>query len=123
MRIQFEPKDRDLFFNMISVYKIYAELSQRLKEENIEPPYSTIDILIFKMSEIIIDNKFYQITFEEDRDVVLSMIRFMLGTGIWRLNHTDMYYKFFIKDPLQIGYIEISRNLLFEYLLKNGLEV
>ena len=122
MKILFEQKDKELFFSMLSVYKIYGEISEKIQKD-IDIPYSTIDILIAKLSDIIIKEKFYQATFDIDSDVFYSMIRFMLGTGTFMFASNNEAWSFFIKEFVSHEFIEISKDELFKYLIKNGIEI
>lgn len=123
MLIKFEQKDDKLFFSMVSSHKIFGELAEKLQKEDLDIPLSTVDILISKLTEIILQNKFYQITFEEDYDKVYSMISFMLGVGIWKFNPMNNLWDLFIKEAIPNAELDISKEMLWDYLLKNGLEI
>ncbi len=124
MRITFEEEDEEFFFNMVSSQRVYADIAEKYKIEDLDVPYSTIDILINKLAKTILDKKLYQISFEEDYEKVLSMISFMLGTGIWKFEAINPYWKFFKQElPSMHDFIEISKEMLWEELKKNGIEI
>ena len=121
MKIEFEEKDKELFFNMISSQKIFGELAEVLQKEDLEIPYTTIDLIIAHLSKIIVDNNYFSISFDENEGIVRSMISFMLGTGIWKFDSHSELWDIFKKETE--GYIEIEKNELWSYLLKNGLNI
>jgi hypothetical protein len=123
MKITFEPKDKPLFFNMISAYKIFGELSEKINDLKIDIPYSSIDVIIAKLSEIVMNFKFYKISFQEDEEKIRRMVAFMLGTGIWTFAANNDLWSLFIKEAIPNAFLEISKDELFDWLLKNNLEL
>lgn len=121
MKIKFEEKDKELFFSMISSQKIFGELAERLQKEDLEIPYTTIDLIISYLSKIIVDNNYFSISFDENEGIVRSMISFMLGTGIWKFDSHNELWDIFKKETE--GYIEIEKDILWNHLLKNGLSI
>ena len=69
MKIEFEEKDKELFFSMISSQKIFGELAERLQKEDLEIPYTTIDLIISYLSKIIVDNNYFSISFDGYRKI------------------------------------------------------
>lgn len=121
MKIEFDEKDKELFFSMISSQKIFGELAERLQKEDLEIPYTTIDLIISYLSKIIVDNNYFSISFDENEGIVRSMISFMLGTGIWKFDSHNELWDIFKKETE--GYIEIEKDILWNHLLKNGLSI
>ena len=106
---------------MISSQKIFGELAEVLQKEDLEIPYTTIDLIIAHLSKIIVDNNYFSISFDENEGIVRSMISFMLGTGIWKFDSHNELWDIFKKEIE--GYIEIEKDELWSYLLKNGLNI
>ena len=123
MKIQFEQKDKELFFNMVSSQKIFGELVEKYKLKDIEIPLSSIDVIISCISSLIIGKKFFQVSFDIEEEKLRSIISFMLGTGEWEFNPSNPIWSFFIKDFIPYANVKIQKNELWEFLLENGLEV
>lgn len=123
MKIEFLPRDCELFFSMVGVYKIYGKIADKMNMDDLELPVSTVDLLINKLTEIIIENEFYNLTYEEYDDKVRSMISFMLGTSIWLFSPADELWSLFYDGAMPGSYLEISKEKLFAYLLENGIEI
>ena len=121
MKIEFEEKDKELFFSIKTNQKLFGELAEKKKKEDLEIPYTTIDLIISYLSKIIVDNNYFSISFDENEGVVRSMISFMLGTGIWKFDSHNELWDIFKKETE--GYIEIEKDILWNYLLKNGLSI
>ena len=62
MKIEFKENDKELFFIMVSSQKIFGELAERLQKEDLEIPYTTIDLIIAHLSKIIVDNNYFSKT-------------------------------------------------------------
>ena len=118
MIIKLEQKDYYSFFNMLSVYKVYADLSEETKEM-VEPPISAIDLLINEIGEIIIDSNLYETNLKEE-GIYLQLAKFSLGTGNELLN-SEILKKFYSCNP--DSYFLIKRNELFNFLLDHEIEV
>lgn len=123
MKIEFLPRDCELFFSMVGVYKIYGKIADKMNMDDLELPVSTVDLLINKLTDIIIKNEFYELTYEEYDDKVRSMISFMLGTSIWLFSPADDLWSLFYDGAMPGSYLEISKEKLFAYLLENGIEI
>lgn len=124
MKIEFLPRDCELFFSMVGVYKIYGRIADKMNMDDLELPISTIDLLIKRLTEIIIEKELYTITYEEYDNKLESIISFMLGTGIWLFTPADELWGLFYKEAMTFGsYVEISKEKLFAYLLENGIEI
>lgn len=117
MIIKLEQKDYYSFFNMLAVYKVYAELNEEVKEM-IEPPISAIDLLINEIGEIIIDSNLYETNLEET-EMFLQLAKFSLGIGKELLNY-EILKKFHNCNPN--SYFLIKKNELFNFLLDHEIE-
>ena len=84
MVIKLEQKDYYSFFNMLAVYKVYADLNEEIKEM-VEPPISAIDLLINEIGETVVDNKLYETNLKEE-NMFLPLAKFSLGIGNEFLN-------------------------------------
>ena len=123
MKIEFLPRDCELFFSMVGVYKIYGKIADKLNMDDLELPISTVDLLIKKLTDIIIEKEFYTITYEEYDDKLASIICFMLGTGMWLFSPADDLWSLFYDGAMMGAYVEISKEKLFAHLLENGIEI
>lgn len=123
MKIEFLPRDCELFFSMLGVYKIYGKIADKLNMDDLELPISTVDLLIKKLTDIIIEKEFYTITYEEYDDKLASIICFMLGTGTWLFSPADELWSLFYDGAMFGSYVEISKEKLFAHLLENGIEI
>lgn len=123
MKIQFDKKDKELFFSMLSVYKIYGEIAEKLQKEDMELPYSTVDLLIDKIAAIISRNNLYENSMEIDENKLIAILRFMLGTGVWKFDSSNDFWIAFSGESPVGSSLVILKDKLFEFLLKNGLEI
>jgi hypothetical protein len=123
MKIQFNKKDKELFFSMLSVYKIYGEIAEKLQKEDMELPYSTVDLLIDKIAAIISRNNLYENSMEIDENKLIAILRFMLGTGVWKFDSSNDFWIAFSGESPVGSSLVILKDKLFEFLLKNGLEI
>ena len=123
MKIQFELKDEEMFFNMVSSQKIFGELAEKLQKEDLEIPVSTIDLIISVLTGIIVENNFFTISYDEDGGKIRSMVSFMLGTGIWSFGPFNELWDLFYKEKNLNNKIDIKKSDLWDYLLKNGLKL
>lgn len=123
MKIQFNKKDKELFFSMLSVYKIYGEIAEKLQKEDMELPYSTVDLLIDKIAAIISRNNLYENSMEIDENKLIAILRFMLGTGVWKFDSSNDFWSTFSGESPVGSSLVILKDKLFEFLLKNGLEI
>lgn len=123
MKIQFNKKDKELFFSMLSVYKIYGEIAEKLQKEDMELPYSTVDLLIDKIAVIISRNNLYENSMEIDENKLIAILRFMLGTGVWKFDSSNDFWIAFSGESPVGSSLVILKDKLFEFLLKNGLEI
>lgn len=123
MKIQFNKKDKELFFSMLSVYKIYGEIAEKLQKEDMELPYSTVDLLIDKIAAIISRNNLYENSMEIDENKLIAILRFMLGTGVWKFDSSNDFWIAFSGEFPVGSSLVILKDKLFEFLLKNGLEI
>jgi len=118
MIIKLEQKDYYSFFNMLAVYKVYADLSEEEKRI-ITPPISAVDLLINELGEIIVDSNFYETNLEE-ANMFLQLAKFSLGTGNEFLNH-DVLSKLY--NCNSNSFFLIKKNELFNFLLDHEIEV
>ena len=123
MKIQFELKDEEMFFNMVSSQKIFGELAEKLQKEDLEIPVSTIDLIISVLTGIIVENNFFTISYDEDGGKIRSIISFMLGTGTWSFGPFNELWDLFYKEKNLNNKIDIKKSDLWDYLLKNGLKL
>lgn len=123
MKIQFELKDEEMFFNMISSQKIFGELAEKLQKEDLEIPVSTIDLIISVLTDIIVENNFFTISYDENGGKLRSIISFMLGTGTWFFGPFNNLWDLFYKEKNLNNKIDIKKSDLWDYLLKNGLKL
>ena len=123
MKIQFNKKDKELFFSMLSVYKIYGEIAEKLQKEDMELPYSTVDLLIDKIAAIISRNNLYENSMEINENKLIAILRFMLGTGVWKFDSSNDFWSAFSGETPVGSSLVILKDKLFEFLLKNGLEI
>ena len=107
MIIKLEQKDYYSFFNMLAVYKVYAELNEEVKE------------IINEIGEIIIDSNLYETNLEET-EMFLQLAKFSLGIGKELLNY-EILKKFHNCNPN--SYFLIKKNELFNFLLDHEIEV
>ena len=114
MKITFNKNDFLKFFNMISVYKTYVEVADKVE---IEPPISAIDALLFKLTELIITNKWFSSS-SSDEKFLYSAIQFMLWTAKIKIDK-DIEMAFNVQDVK----LSIDIDNLWNYLLANGIEV
>ena len=119
MKITFEKTQEDFnkFFNMISVYKTYAELANYIPEDKeLEPPLSAIDLLIAKIATDIITNNWYETTLPEND--IFGIIQYLLGMGkIFADPETLAIFK---KEG---NFLKIDLVKVWEELLKNGIRI
>jgi len=123
MKIQFELKDEEMFFNMVSSQKIFGELAEKLQKEDLEIPISTIDLIISVLTGIIVENNFFTISYDEDGGKIRSIISFMLGTDTWSFGPFNELWDLFYKEKNLNNKIDIKKSDLWDYLLKNGLKL
>lgn len=108
---------------MLSVYKIYGEIAEKLQKEDMELPYSTVDLLIDKIAAIISRNNLYENSMEIDENKLIAILRFMLGTGVWKFDSSNDFWSTFSGETPVGSSLVILKDKLFEFLLKNGLEI
>lgn len=113
MKITFNKDDFLKFFNMISVYKVYAEVAEKV---DIEPPISAIDLLLHKLTSLIIENNWYK-TDIKDINVCFGIIQFMLGTAKLQIDN-DISSTFGV-----YGQLTFDTEKLWNYLIENGIEI
>lgn len=118
MKITFDDTKKDYFsfFNMISVYKTYAEISESISKE-VQPPFSAIDLIINKLALIIVENKFYTATFQSKK--IVGIIQFLLGLGEWEsINYLSLFGEDLVGENLTIDKIS-----LWKYIVENGIQI
>lgn len=114
MKITFNNTDFTNFFNMISVYKTYVEIADKVE---VEPPRSAIDLLIYKLASLTIENEWYQTTLENE-NMCFAIIQFMFGTAKLKIDE-DVASAFNITGQI----LEIDIKQLWDYLVQNGIEI
>ena len=111
MRITFNQNDFLSFFNMVSVYKTYVEVANKV---DIEPPRSAIDLLLYKLATMVVEHHWYDSTIND----VFPIIQFMLGTAKCVMDN-DVATAFNIQGQS----LTIDMKKLWNYLLENGIEI
>lgn len=112
MRIEFDHSDFNIFFNMISVYKTYAEIADKV---DIEPPSSAIDLLLHELASLVMEHAWYTSTFLENENLCFAVIQFMLGTAKIKVDE-DVAKAFNIPGQA----LDIDIKSLWNYLVENG---
>lgn len=117
MKINFKDEDKTLFFNLVSIFKQFGEIKEL---QNINPPISSLDLIIKELARIIVAYKFFDMNFSTED--LKPKVMFLLGTGNYRVDYisnkaTDLF------PEMEPGYFfEIKINDLWAYLKENGLE-
>ena len=119
MKITFNNTQEDFnkFFNVLSVYKTYAELMNYIPEDKeIEPPLSAIDLFINKIAFMIVDNSWYESSLQEEE--VFAMTQYLIGMGKTCADQETL--SIFKKEghTLSIDLVKV-----WEQLLKDGIEI
>ena len=98
---------------MISAYKVYAEISDKLREE-IQLPISALDLIIANLASRIVKNKYYKSTIEMDDIIIYRVAQYMLGTGKFELAGTELTYineNLDISDKVSIDIVELWKDI------------
>lgn len=118
MKINFERDEEEtLFFNMVAIFKQFGEIKEL---QHINPPLSTIDFIIGKLSDIIVDYKFFETNFSTEN--LKQKIMFLLGTGNFKVEYLNDIAKTVFPEIEPGFYFEIKKKELWNYLKENGLQ-
>lgn len=101
------------FFNMISAYKVFAEMSDKLGEE-IQLPVSALDFILNELATRIVNGKYYKSTFECDTYACHRIAQYMLGTGTFEIAGQELKIideNLDISDRFSIDIVELWKDI------------
>ena len=121
MKITFEKtqKDFNLFFNMLAVNKVFAEIAEKY-DPDFSPPLSAIDYLIQKIGGIIQNEKLYTTTLQESDTTIKAICSYMIGTGSFSITNE---ISFFGINYQPNDYVIIDKKKLWEKICLEGIEL
>lgn len=120
MKLEFKEEDRVPFFNMVSVYKVFAELSEKHKKIY-EPPISAIDLIIDVLGDVTILAGLYDSDYSgDDKDCLVPFVKFCLGSGKYTLDK-ETVEKYF--GSYELSRFSIDIDGIWNHLVREGLEI